>query len=66
MASNQQRNAQEAALQQQQIDVLKAKWAADDEAARQAEDAARAKQQQLNLEVKEFNRLVHCCHVMVM
>ena len=64
VASNQQRNAQEAALQQQQIDVLKAKWAADDEAARQAEVAARAKQQQLNLEVKEFNRSVRCCHLM--
>ena len=56
VASNQQRNAEEAAEQQQQIDVLKAKWAADDEAARQAEIAARTRQQQLNLEVKEFNR----------
>lgn len=58
VASNNQRNAEEAAEQQQQIDALKAKWAADDEAARQAEIAARAKQQQLNLEVKEFNRSV--------
>lgn len=56
MASNSQRNAEEAAQQQQEIDVLKARWAADDEAARQAEDSARARQQQLNLEVKEFNR----------
>ncbi len=43
VASNSQRNA---------------RWAADDDAARQAEDSARARQQQLNLEVKEFNR---CC-----
>lgn len=56
VASNNQRNAEEAAQQQQEIDVLKARWAADDEAARQEELAARAKQQQLNLEVKEFNR----------
>jgi glycerol-3-phosphate dehydrogenase len=58
VASNSQRNAEEAAQQQQEIDALKARWAADDEAARQAEDSARARQQQLNLEVKEFNR---CC-----
>ncbi|KAA6422444.1 MAG: hypothetical protein FRX49_07619 [Trebouxia sp. A1-2] len=56
VASNSQRNAEEAAQQQQEIDALKARWAADDEAARQAEDSARARQQQLNLEVKEFNR----------
>ena len=35
---------------------MKAKWAADDEAARQAERDARLRQQQLNAEVKEFNR----------
>ncbi len=58
VASNSQRNAEEAAQQQQEIDALKARWAADDEAARQAEDSARARQQQLNLEVEEFNR---CC-----
>ena len=58
VASNSQRNAEEAAQQQQEIDALKARWAADDDAARQAEDSARARQQQLNLEVKEFNR---CC-----
>ncbi|DBB04582.1 hypothetical protein WJX77_001387 [Trebouxia sp. C0004] len=56
VASNSQRNGEEAAQQQQEIDALKARWAADDEAARQAEDSARARQQQLNLEVKEFNR----------
>lgn len=54
--SNRQRNAEEAAEQQQEIDRLKARWAADDEEARQAELSARARQQQLNLEVKEFNR----------
>lgn len=56
MASNSQRNAEEAAQQQQEIDVLKARWAADDKEARQVEITARARQQQLNLEVKEFNR----------
>lgn len=56
MASNNQRHAQEAAAHQQEIDVLKAKWAADDETARQAERDARLRQQQLNVEVKEFNR----------
>lgn len=56
VASNNQRHAEEAAAQQQEIDALKATWAADDEAARQAERDARLRQQQLNVEVKEFNR----------
>lgn len=54
--SNRQRNAEEVAQHQQEIDRLKARWAADDEEARQAELSARARQQQLNVEVKEFNR----------
>ena len=54
--SNRQRNAEEVAQQQEEIDGLKARWAADDAAARQAEVSARARQQQLNVEVKEFNR----------
>jgi len=60
VASNSQRSAEEAAQQQQEIDRLKARWAADDEEARQTEISARARQQQLNLEVKEFNRYVIC------
>ena len=56
MASNKQRHAEEAAVHQQEIDSLKARWAADDQAARQAELDARLRQQQLNAEVKEFNR----------
>lgn len=65
--SNRQRNAEEAAQHQVEIDRLKATCAADDEVARQAEVAARARQQQLNVEVTEFNRYsyqersrVHC------
>lgn len=54
--SNRQRNAEEVAQHQEDIDQLKARWAADDEAARQAEISARARQQQLNVEVKECNR----------
>ena len=54
--SNRQRNAEEVAQHQEEIDRLKARWAADDEAARQAEISARTRQQQLNVEVKEFNR----------
>lgn len=54
--SNRRRNAEEVAQHQEEIDRLKAKWAADDAAARQAELSARARQQQLNVEVKEFNR----------
>lgn len=54
--SNRQRNAEEVAQHQMEIDRLKARWAADDEEARQAEVAVRARQQQLNAEVKEFNR----------
>lgn len=63
VASNNQRHAEEAAAQQQEIDTLKAKWAADDEAARQAERDARLRQQQLNAEVKDFNRLARAARL---
>ena len=63
--SNRQRNAEEAAQHQVEIDRLKARWAADDEEARQGEVAARARQQQLNVEVKEFNRYSYQEHIRV-
>ena len=40
----------------QEVQALKAQWAAEDEAARQGEVEARLGQQRLNAEVKEFNR----------
>eukprot|EP00891_Asterochloris_glomerata_P001355 jgi/Astpho2/1355/Aster-x1001 len=56
-AANAEQHAEEAAQVAQEVQALKAQWAAEDEAARQEEVKARLGQQRLNVEVKEFNRV---------